>query len=202
MLNKALNYITPGEHLKSREIYSIMFSELITSPVYLVAQAFALLATIASVVSQQFKQRQKILIAFIVGNILNGIHFFLLGAYTGTAMAAIGAVRFGVAIKSMHKFWLYLFLVVNTVATYFVFEGWLLSGVSYTAATFIILSSFLKSDNLMRLMLILGGTGWLIYGVLINSIVAIIANCLFLASSIIGWWRHRKIRPGSGGEFV
>lgn len=145
---------------------------------------------IASIWSQQFKKRETILIFFIIANLLNAVHFFLFNALTGTAMATIGAARFGVAIFSTSKWWLALFLVINTVATYFLFEGILLSGTSYLAATFIIISSFLKSDHWMRMSIILGSFGWLVYGVLIGSLIGIISGALFLGSSIIGWYRH------------
>lgn len=166
------------------------FLSQINSPLYLAAQLFGLISVVISVVSQQFKLREKILIAFIFANLFNAVHFYLLGAMTGLALAIIGAFRFGIAIKSTSKIWLYIFLAINTVAAYLMFEGLALTGVSYLAATFIIISSFLKNDSAMRLTIIVGALGWLIYGVLIGSIIAIVANLLFLASSIIGWYRH------------
>lgn len=166
------------------------FLSQINSPLYLAAQLFGLISVVISVVSQQFKLREKILIAFIFANLFNAVHFYLLGAMTGLALAIIGAFRFGIAIKSTSKIWLYIFLAINTVAAYLMFEGLALTGVSYLAATFIIISSFLKNDSAMRLAIIVGALGWLIYGVLIGSIIAIVANLLFLASSIIGWYRH------------
>lgn len=168
----------------------MVINELLSSPIYLIAQGFGFCGMLTSIISQQFKLREKILIFFIIANLFNAIHFYLLGAMTGVALATIGALRFGVAIKSTSKYWLYIFLIINTIAAYFTFEGILLTGVSYLAATFIIISSFIKSDHGMRLTIILGGLGWLIYGVLITSIIAVIANGLFLVSSILGWYRH------------
>jgi len=161
-----------------------------TSNTYIIAQAFALASMLVSIWSQQCKTRKAILILFIVANLLNAAHFHLLGAITGVAMALIGAVRFGVNIFSTHKLWLVFFLVINTVATYLVFEGWILSGTSYLAATFIIISTFLTSDHWMRTSIILGAFGWLVYGVLIGSVVAIISGAVFFISIITGWYRH------------
>lgn len=160
------------------------------SKTYLIAQFFGLLAMLVSIASQQFKSRKKLLIFFIIGNILNSVHFLLLGAMTGFVLALIGAVRFGVSIFSTKKHWLILFLLINTIAVPFIFEGFLLSGIAYFAATSIIISTFLKSDNLMRICIIIGALGWLIYGILIGSVIAIISNAFFLISSIIGWYRH------------
>lgn len=131
-----------------------------------------------------------ILVLFIISNLLNAGQFLLLSALTGAAMSTIGAVRFGVSIFSTNKLWLGLFLVINTVATYFVFEGYVLSGASYLAATFIIISTFLKSDHWMRVAIIIGSLGWLIYGILIASPVFAISSAAFLVSSIVGWYRH------------
>lgn len=161
-----------------------------TSNTYLLAQAFALISMIVSIVSQQYKSRQVILILFIVANLANAVHFFILAATTGVVKATVGAVRFLVAIFSTNRYWLFLFLIINTVTTWYVFEGALLSGTSYFAATFIILSSFLKSDHWMRVAIALGGLGWLFYGILIGSVVAIIANAFFFGSSLLGWYRH------------
>lgn len=159
---------------------------------YIASQVFALLAMIAFTWSQQCKTRRNLLLLIILGNSLNAIHFFLLAAVTGMVLATIGAIRFSVSIFSTNKVWLALFLILNTVAAYYVFEGPKLSGISYLAATFIIISSFLKSDYWMRLAIIWGALGWLLYGILIGSIVATISNFIFLISSVIGWWRYSR----------
>jgi len=170
-----------------------------TSNTYIFAQIFAFAAMVAFTWSQQCKKRRTLLLYIILGNSLNAVHFFLLGAITGTVLAVIGAIRFGVSIFSTNRIWLLLFLIINTIAAYLVFEGFLLSGTSYLAATFIIISSFLKSDHWMRVALIIGSVGWLVYGVLIGSLVAIVSNGIFLVSSIAGWYRHvylvRSIPP-------
>lgn len=161
---------------------------------YIVSQGLAGLAMAVFVVSQQYKARKKMLVAFILGNLLNAFHFLLLNATSGFMLAMIGAVRFAVSIYSTNKWWLAFFLMINTAVVPFVFEGYVLSGVSYIAATSIIVSSFLTSDHWMRVSIIIGATGWLIYGVLIGSIVAIISNGFFLGSSIVGWYRHIHVR--------
>lgn len=157
---------------------------------YILAQALALLSLIVSVWSQQFKKRELLLVFFIIANLLNAGQFLLLSAITGAAMSIIGAVRFGVSIFSTNKLWLFLFLVINTLATYLVFEGYVLSGTSYLAATFIIISTFLKSDHWMRIAIIIGSFGWLVYGVLVASPMFAISSAAFLVSSIVGWYRH------------
>jgi hypothetical protein len=160
------------------------------SGTYIAAQIFAFASMLVSLWSQQCRTRTMLLVMFIIANLLNAVHFQLLSAMTGVAMALIGAVRFGVSIVSTGKHWLAFFLIVNTIATYMVFEGWLLSGTSYLAATFIILSTFVRSDHWMRVSIILGAFGWLAYGALIGSIVAIISGMAFFISSCVGWYRH------------
>ena len=162
----------------------------LTSKAYLLSQAFAIMAMVVYMASQQYKKRQSILVGFVFGNLLNATHMALLGAMTGMTLALIGAVRFTVAIFSTHKGWLVFFLCINTIATYYMFEGYLLSITSYMGATFIIVSSFLKSDNHMRICMILGGLAWTIYTILIGSVMGIVANSLFLVSSLVGWYRH------------
>ena len=163
--------------------------------IYILAQAFGLASMLVSIWSQQWKDRKMMLILFIVSNLFNAGHFYLLNALTGAAMSFIGAARFGVSIFSIHKAWLVTFLIINTIATYMFFEGIVLSGTSFFAATFIILSSFLKSDHWMRVSIILGSFGWLVYGGLIGSIIAIFSGAFFFLSSVIGWYRYVYI-PG------
>jgi len=164
------------------------------SGTYILAQVLALLSMVVSAWSQQCKKREKLLIFFIIANLLNGGQFLLLGALTGAVMSIIGAVRFGVSIFSTNKLWLALFLVINTVATYLVFEGYILSGTSYLAATFIIISTFLKSDHWMRVAIIIGSSAWFVYGILVASPMFAISSAIFLASSITGWYRHVYLR--------
>jgi len=152
---------------------------------------------VIAITSQQFKQRNAVLISLAIANAFNAAHFLLLGAITGLALACIGAIRFWVATISTKTYWLVIFLTINTIATYIVFETALLSGTSYIAATFVIASSFLKNDNHMRIFLIIGTIGWLLYGILVGSIIAIIANSVFLGSGIIGWYRYNNKKYGS-----
>ncbi|MDA0376167.1 MAG: YgjV family protein [bacterium] len=161
-----------------------------TSNTFILSQALVVLSTIVSVWSQQLKKREVILILFIIANLLNAGQFLLLSAFTGAAMSIIGAIRFGVNIFSTNKLWLILFLLINTIATYVFFEGYILSGTSYLASTFVIISTFLNSDHWMRVLIILGLLGWLIYGILIPSPMLVLSSALFIVSGIVGWYRH------------
>jgi hypothetical protein len=166
------------------------FSMDYLSTAYLFSQVLAFIAMVIYIVGQQHKGRNAILMSFVVGNLFNAAHFLLLGAMTGVAMAVIGAVRFAVSIFSIHRLWLAFFLVVNTVALYLFFETPALSLTAYTGATFVIISSFLKSDSWMRVFVIIGAFIWMVYAVLVGSIVEVIANAFFWCSGVVGWYRH------------
>ncbi len=164
----------------------------ITSPTYLAAQAFAFISMTIAISSQQYKNRKAVLLSLSLANGFNALHFLWLEAITGLALAIIGVIRFFIAIYSTKTYWLIIFLLINTIATILVFEGIILSGTSYAAATLIIVSSFLKNDHHMRATLILGTVGWLLYAVMVGSIVSIVACSFFIVSGLIGW--HKLLR--------
>ena len=62
-------------------------------PIYLIAQALGVVAALFGIFSFQQKRRGGILVFQIVNNVFWTVHMFLLGAWAGGALNAIGIFR-------------------------------------------------------------------------------------------------------------
>ena len=159
---------------------------------YFLAQIMAVGAFAVGILSQQFKSKKSVFGLLALSNFLNAGHFYLLQANAGMVLAIIGTIRFWGAIYTKSFFILLAFQIINALAIVVTFSGWALSGTAYFAASLIIASGFTDSDHLTRSLLFWGGIGWMLYGVQIGSIVAILSNAFFCASVAIGRLRFRN----------
>ena len=76
-----------------------------------------------------------------------------------------------------------LFITVNT------YIG-LLSILGFIGTIFITTGSFSANDKFLRIMMILGGTVWLIHNAILWSPVGILVETVFVGSGIIGFYRY------------
>lgn len=73
---------------------------------YLISQIFGLVAFVISLIAYHRNKKEKIFKTMIISNILNILHYFLLGAYSGFFTKVIALIRDEIIVlKEKHK-WL------------------------------------------------------------------------------------------------
>ena len=105
----------------------------------------------------------------------------------------IAAVRFFVFTVSTAKSWLYVILAANTIALLFASEGVFLGLLAFSASALVTLAVFSQNNHWFRILIIIGMFIWLLYDISIKSVVASLEDIFFLASSVLGYVRHRKV---------
>ena len=133
------------------------------------------------------------LVVYGIANIFGSVHFWLLGATTGAIIVMIAAVRFFVFTVSTAKSWLYVILAANTIALLFASEGVFLGLLAFSASALVTLAVFSQNNHWFRILIIIGMFIWLLYDISIKSVVASLEDIFFLASSVLGYVRHRKV---------
>lgn len=160
---------------------------------YIIAQLLAAISFALTAVGPQMKTRKQMLIIFGLANIFSSVHFWLLGAVAGSIIVMIAAIRFFVFTVSTAKIWLYLIFVFNAIALLYSSEGFFLGLLAYIAAGLVTVAAYSQHNHWFRIIIIAGMSVWLFYDIFIGSIVASLEDVFFLASSVFGYIRHRKI---------
>lgn len=148
------------------------------------------LGIIASIISFQCKKHKAILFFRSLNEFIFAVQYFLLGAYTGTAMNLIGCVRNIIFTKriSQNK--------KTTAATVFFGILFLLFGIftwQGAKSILIILAKVLstiaysnKNTTLVRGIIFITCTSWLIYNCCVFSIAGVLCEAFTLISLLIG----------------
>lgn len=156
----------------------------------IIIQLIGVLGIIASIISFQCKKHNSILFFRTLNEFLFGIQYFLLDAYTGMAMNLVGCVRNIVFTKQISKnkkttmstiIFGVLFLTFGIVTwqgakSILIIVAKVLSTIAYGN----------KNTTVVRTILFITCTSWLIYNAFVMSIAGVFCEAFTLCSLIIG----------------
>ena len=148
------------------------------------------LGIIASIISFQRKKHNSILFFRTLNEAIFALQFFMLGAYTGMAMNLIGCVRNSMFSKQVAK-------GKKTTALTFIFCALFFSLGLFTwqgpKSILIIVAKILstvaygnKNTTVVRTILFVTCSSWLIYNYCVFSIAGILCEAFTLVSLVIG----------------
>lgn len=162
------------------------------------SQIIGFFASSFIVLSFQAKKRKHILYTLMVGQVLFCIHFFMIGAYTGSALNLLSVFRSFVFSQNKKKwaskiFWLYNFIVLFWVTGFLSWEGYisLLPTVGMTIISFALWN---KNEKKVRKLSLFARPFWFTYVLISKSYAGIITEILLLISIIIGIIRYDIIK--------
>lgn len=167
------------------------------------AQIIGVFAMAFNVWSYQQKKQRHIIALQLIGSLLFTVHFFMLGAYMGGLLNAVGIVRALVflnkdKLKSEHWLWLLVFISVYVISYLLTFT---VLGVRFTLTSAIVevlpligmtattVAFRSKTSKTTRLLGLISSPSWLIYNIISLSIGAICCEALSLISIIVGFFR-------------
>lgn len=180
--------------------------------VKVVAQIIGIVAMVFNICSYQQKQQRGIIALQLFGSVLFTVHFFMLNAYMGGLLNAIGVIRAIVflykdKLKTEHVLWLIGFIAIY-VASYILtftvfnkqFDIWnamieILPLIGMTATTFAFRS---RTPKVTRLLGLVSSPSWLVYNLISLSIGAIFCEVISLGSILVGYLRldREKMKKG------
>ena len=164
---------------------------------YILAQIIGFIAFFVSLIAYHRKDKKTILINMIIANIINLVHYLLLGAYSGciTKLLAIFRDCFIIFKKNcnnfLNYFYLIFFIILYIIASIFTFNG-ILSILPLLAA--LIYTIFIWNGNELRLKKIafICYFIWLIYNIFVMSISGIVSNVISIVSTLIAIKNEKK----------
>ena len=164
---------------------------------FIIAQTFGVIALILTVISIQFKTKEKIVMCSVLANIVVAIQFFLLDAITGGVISIINAIRcivFYIYKKKDLKpsiITLIIFEIVAIISGCISWQNiWSLIPILVT----VLYTYGLWQDNVKVIRITTGivGGGWAIYDLIVKAYVGALQETSQLISAIIAIYRNKN----------
>ena len=163
---------------------------------FILAQICGIIALVLTVISVQFKTKEKIVMCSIFANVVVVIQYFLLGALTGAVISIINTIRCLVFYffkkKDMKPSFIVL-IVFETVAVISGIISWQNMWSIIPIVVTVIYTYGLWQDNIkvIRITTAIVGFGWAVYNVVVRAYVGAIQEMAQFISAIIALYRNK-----------
>ena len=160
---------------------------------------FGFLGICSTVIIYQQKSRRTLLISKLISDLIWFLHYFFLEAYSGAAIAVLGAVRELVFVNRekrlcMSRLWLPFFIVASIICNILTWQN-IFSSFTLVASCISVIGFFIGKPALSRLLSFPISVSMLTYDVACGSILGIANEFFALTSSFIGFlFIDRKTR--------
>ena len=156
----------------------------------ILANIFGVLGICSATIIYQQKNRKHLLICKLITDLLWFFHYLFLGAYSGAAIAAIGACRDVVFVNRSKRWaksmlWLPLFIAVSIVCNVLTWKN-AFSLFTLIASCLSIISFFIGKPKLSRILAFPISACMLTYDIANNSVAGITNEIFTIISSLVG----------------
>lgn len=162
---------------------------------YIIAQIIGFVGTGTMLFSYQCKDSKRLFFMQMLSNIAYILHFFMLGALSGSLNLLISLIRNFVLINSKNawarnSYWLWLFVGLHLIVTLFTWQN-LFSLLPCVGMIAIAVSSWTRNGKKIRIAnLFINSPSWLIYDIYMRSYAGILCEVLILISVIVSFFRY------------
>lgn len=165
--------------------------------VYIISQIFGFLAFVISLIAYHRKKKQKIFQTMMIANVLDILHYLLLGAYSGCITKIIALIRNKIIIlKEKHK------KLNNYIVLAVLFAIYIIAGIVTFKNIFsvlpilaaIIYLYFVWNGNELKVKRVAFYCYflWLTYNIFVFSIAGIISNVVSILSTLIAVCNEKR----------
>ena len=164
---------------------------------FILAQICGFIILILTVISVQFKTKEKIVMCFVFANVVAAVQYFLLSAFTGAVISVINAIRCIVFYYYKKKemkpslIILVIFELIAIISGIFTWQNiWSLIPIIVT----VVYTYGLWQDNVtvIRITTGIAGFGWAIYNIIVMAYVGAVQEISQLGSSVIAIVRNKE----------
>jgi len=160
---------------------------------FALSQVLVGVALCSDIISFQFKKRAHIISCLLISCTMISLHFICLGHWTAACLGMVAATRFFVSLFSTSRVVMVCFMGMAVIASALTYEG-LLSILGCGGSLFGTVASFSKDDKLLRQLMLIGTSLWLVHNILAGSPGAVVLEIFFICSNLVGYFRY-YIRP-------
>lgn len=162
------------------------------SPIFLAAQLVGIAGMVISIISFQSNKKKHILVFQSIASFIWGMHYVMLGAYTGAGINFIEVVRNLIFARGdklkRPAIWGILFVIIFALIGYFTWVG-ILSLAITLISILVTLAFCFGNPRVMRLCATASSMIWLIYNGSQLSLAGVITESFCLISLLVAFWR-------------
>ena len=164
---------------------------------FILAQIFGTIALILTVISVQFKTKDKIVMCITLANVAIAIQFFLLNAVTGAIISILDTIRcivFYIYEKKNLKPSLPILLTFEAIVIISGIISWQNGWSIIPVITSVVFTYGLWQDNITILRITTGmlGVAWGVYDFIVKAFAGLVLDISQLISAIISLYREKK----------
>lgn len=163
---------------------------------FILAQICGVIALILTVISVQFKTKEKIVMCFTWANIVVAVQYFLLGAITGAIISILNAIRcivFYLYKKKDMKPSMIVLIIFEIIAVISGIISWQDMWSLIPIIVTVIYTYGLWQDDIKIVRITTGmvGFGWAIYDVVVKAYMSALQKIAQLISAVISIYSNR-----------
>lgn len=166
-----------------------------------VAQLIGFIGVCISLLIFQVNKRDSMLKLQMSAATVYALHFFLLGAFTGSGLSIAGGIRNYLFYKQKKRHWLLpaSFIIVFSIVGILTWQGpiSILPVMAMISGT---LAFWQKNPKHIRLIALIASPLWLIYNLLSGSYPGILAEIVMLSSNLVGIYRFDVMKKTRRSE--
>lgn len=156
----------------------------------ILSNIFGFLGICSTVIIYQQKNRKALLVCKLLSDLIWFLHYLFLGAYSGAAIAAIGAFRELVFVNREKRWgrsmlWLPFFIIVSVVCTVLTWKS-VFSVFTCVASCLSVIGFYIGKPRLSRILSFPISACMLTYDIASRSIAGIVNEIFAITSSIVG----------------
>jgi hypothetical protein len=142
------------------------------------------------------KNKNNMLTAKLISDVLNAVQQGLIGAYTGAAINVIAIAREIIFYHrgrwkwADHRLWLWLFIVLMGAAPLWTWNG-AISLLPCVGSILAVIAFYMEKPTSIRALGLGSQTFWLLYSIFTVNLGAILQNIILIFSAILGLFRDR-----------
>lgn len=156
---------------------------------FLISQILVTIAIVFDFLSFQYRAREGTYLCLIVSASLICAHYFLLGNVAAGTLVAFTVLRFVVCYYTTDKRFLLMFMALNVVSIFFIYQSEI-DLMIFIGSMIFMIGNFQENNKLMRILMMIGTSLYLCYNIIIASPMAVVLEGLYLVSNFIGYYRH------------
>lgn len=169
--------------------------------IFILAQICGIIALILTVISVQFKTKEKIVMCMIFANLVVAIQYFLLNAITGGVISILNTIRcivFYYYKKKDKKPSIMVLLIFEIIAIISGIISWqnIWSLIPILVTVIYTYGLWQDNVNIIRITTGIAGLGWAIYNIIVMAYVGAIQEIAQLVSSIISLVKKQDNKGG------
>ena len=162
----------------------------------IIAQLVGFAGIAANMIIYQQKTRRQLLAWKFCSDVLWGLHYILVGGYTGAAISLIAMLRELVFMDRRHKWtqsrWTFVFFLGVAVAAAVLTWKNIFSLLPMIASIIAVTGFWMGNPRLSRILSFPVSACMLTYGVSVASLATVCNEVLTIISSVIGIFRHDR----------